>query len=252
MTDSHQSQYDPGCSPITRQSGCTWTSGASGVWTVTGQRYKPTPDEIHALVRRDEETAPTTPGWSLTDLRLAMGRYGMTFIDRTGTGWEGVKAERALERYVVLQGDSDQFPAGCSGTFEGLHCIGIHPKTKAERGVVWWWVNDPICPAGRWERETILRRYASKLWTTIRFGSFTQPVPQSWRVAIPRAETIYLFTVTNGVITGARKTVTGEAVNRACSKPHTYRWPGHLARSLVQLDNNGAYVNSKYAYEVNP
>jgi len=252
MAYEHQSQYQAGASAITRTSGCTWTSGATGVGAVTGGRYAPEPDDIHDLLRRDEETAPTTPGWSLPDLEKALGRYGMGFDEHTGTGWEGVRAQLVAYKYVVLQGDSDQFPAGCSGAFDGDHAIGVHPRTKVERGVRYWWINDPICPEGRWERETILRRYAAKLWANIRFGAFTQPVPVSYRVEIPKGETIYVFLVRDGKVVRARKIVTQRVICRRCSKPRTYPWLQHDPVGLVKLDNDGPYLNARWHVVVFP
>lgn len=174
----HWSQYDPGCSAVTHHTGCTWTTGATGVDAISGGSKRPTPDQIHALVKPFEESNPAYPGWSMHDLALAMSRYGVSLVDRSGTGWSAVVAALETGHYVALQGDSDQFGnATCSGAYDGNHCAGVHPNHKTEAGERWWWVNDPICPAGRWERESVLKRYAVKLWSSILFGVFSQPVP---------------------------------------------------------------------------
>jgi hypothetical protein len=175
-TPTHASQYDPGQSQRTRTSGCTWTSGANGANAANGHNL--TPDDVLGHVRNSEETSPLTPGWSLADLDLAMRRIGAPFVIGAG-GWNGLQAARATGRYVVLQGDSDQFPIGCSGTFDGDHCIGVHPANDGTR----WWINDPICPDGRWEEATILYRYASKFNAGIRFGLFTNPIQKGAIVA---------------------------------------------------------------------
>ncbi len=41
-----------------------------------------------------------------------------------------------------------------SGAFDGDHCIGVHPATKSVGGVTFWWIDDPLCPTGRWERAS--------------------------------------------------------------------------------------------------
>jgi hypothetical protein len=181
----HRSQYEAGASTITRRSGCTWTSGVNGIAAVSGGRYQPTPDQLHDLLRSSDEQFPATPGWSLKDLVRATARYGVTLTEHTGEGWYAVLTALATDHYVVLQGDSDQFGnATCSGSFDGDHAIGVHPWSKVVDGERWRWIDDPICPTGRWEREAVLGRYAAKFWSAIRFAVFFQPVPQV-RVAEP-------------------------------------------------------------------
>ncbi len=182
MTDlyvqPHRSQYKAGASLITRRAGCTWASLANGIGAVSGGRYQPSPDAIHALVPNAEETSPGTPGWSITDAALAAARFGVTLEDRSGLGWLMVLDALLTGHYILLQGDSDQFGDGsCSGAYDGPHAVGVHPKTKTDPAGRWWWVNDPICTTGRWEREVTLQRYAVKFSSAIRFGVFTQRVP---------------------------------------------------------------------------
>lgn len=175
----HRSQYAAGSSAVTRRTGCTWTSGANGVDAISGGRKRPTPDAIHALVSSAEESNPAYPGWSMRDLVLAMSRYGVTLVNRSGDGWAAVVAWLKAGHYVVLQGDSDQFGnSTCSGTYEGDHAIGVHPNHRTVDGVREWWINDPICPSGRWERESVLQRYAVKLAASCYFGTYSQPVPE--------------------------------------------------------------------------
>lgn len=170
----HISQYGAGWKPITRTSGCTWTSGANGIDAQSGGKRTATPDEVHAKVKRTEETSPATPGWSLPDLDLAMARMGIGFETRIGAGWTALRKLHDTGHYIVLQGDSEVFSdATCSGTFDGDHCIGVHPAEDGGR----WRIDDPICAAARYESEAVLQRYAERLAPSTRFGYFTTPVP---------------------------------------------------------------------------
>lgn len=175
----HRSQYEAGASLTTRHSGCTWTSTASGIAAITGGEREPSPDDIHKLVARNEEVNPKTPGWAIGDAVKASSRYGVTLQDMTGDGWDGVGAMTAAGRYCIVQGDSDQFgDSTCSGAFNGDHCIGLHPNSRTdEQGRLLRWIDDPICPDGRWEDDRVLRRYAEKLSARVRFAAFLQPVP---------------------------------------------------------------------------
>jgi hypothetical protein len=178
ILNRHRSQYDDGNSVITHHEGCTWTTGANGADASTGGRVDKTPDQIHTLVSNDEETNPT-PGWSLPDLKKAMDRLGIPFEDKSGTGWAAAISALMASQYVSLQGDSDRFPDGCSGEFDGDHDLGIFPVWRTFNGLRQWWINDPICPTGRWEYEYILRNYAVKFYPTVRFGVFTHSVPRA-------------------------------------------------------------------------
>ena len=171
----HWSQYAAGLSSITRTSGCTWTSVTNGADASSGGGVKRTPDQVHALVAKSEETNPTTPGWSIPDAARAMSRLGLGFADRSGQGWADVVQALDAGLYVVLQGDSDQFSnATCSGSFDGDHAIGVHPDRN---DVGQQRIDDPICAAARYAGRTILMRYAEKLYPSVRFGVFTAPVP---------------------------------------------------------------------------
>jgi hypothetical protein len=172
----HHCQYDG--SGLTPCCGCTWTSGASGADASTGGERQPLPDHIHAQVARNEENNPSTPGWHLDDLALALRRLGIGFDNHTGEGWGEVVAQLESDHYVVLQGDSDQFAnSTCSGEFDGTHAVGVHPRKKWEGGERWRWIDDPICKTPRWERESVLKRYAQKLYDRVFFGAFRQQVP---------------------------------------------------------------------------
>lgn len=177
----HQSQY--GHSARLSRMGCTPTSGANGANASTGGKTAKTGDEVLALVPQYAETDPSTPGWSARDLARAMGRIGVPYEVRSGQGWAGVVSALSAGCSVVLQGDSDQFPGGtCSGAFDGDHAIHVHPATQMVGALRQRWINDPICPTGRFEYEYILHRYASKLAAAgqidLFFGVFTTPVPK--------------------------------------------------------------------------
>ena len=191
MTDfyvgPHQSQYQAGASAITRTSGCTWTAGANGIDDSTGGHQKPTPDALHNKLPRSHETNPATPGWSLPDLHTASVLWGVAFIDRTNvgyagvTGWNGLKRALAAGRYVVAQGDSDQFSnSTCSGAFNGDHAIGISPKTRVVAAGRQHWIDDGICKTGRWEYDAVIYRYCKKLAGSgpLRWGAFVAAVPK--------------------------------------------------------------------------
>lgn len=193
----HRSQYGPPPqSATTHTSGCTWTAGANGIDDTSGGRKKPTPDDLHSRLKRWEETSPGTPGWSMPDLEKATTRYAksagipaLVCADRTNsgflgaTGWAGIKKAWAYGRYVVIQGDSDRFANNtCSGAFDGDHAIGVSPKTRVVSGKRQHWIDDGICPTGRWEYDAIIYSYAKKLsartGTPFRWGAFKGPVPK--------------------------------------------------------------------------
>jgi len=189
----HESQYQAGASLRTRTSGCTWTSFSTGADASTGGGVNKTPDQVLALVLPSEETNPQTPGWSLDDAKLAADRLHVPFENRSGEGWSGVEDASDAGLYVILQGDSDQFGnATCSGAFDGDHCIGVHPARRTYVGVIQAWIDDPICPLGRWEALSVLRRYAEKFSPTVRFGVLTKPVPHvRFRVSISGYTPLY-------------------------------------------------------------
>lgn len=196
-TGPHQSQYGAGQSQLTRSAGCTWTAGANGVDDTSGGKRKPTPDRLHSELPKSLETNPGTPGWSLPDLERAtynfakqVGDMTLVCVNRTtigflqAYGWAGIKKAWANGRYVVIQGDSDRFGNNtCSGKFDGDHAIGVSPKTRlASDGRRQHWINDGICPNGRWEYDAIILSYAKKLadrsGTPLRWGCFKRAVPK--------------------------------------------------------------------------
>jgi hypothetical protein len=172
--NAHPYQYNPQNSARTRKEGWVWITGAAAVDAQSGGKRKPTPDDVLAKVKREEETNPVSDGWSLQDLGVAMVRLKVPFTIRSGQGWSAVRATRRAGLYIALQGDSDRFPDGCSGAFDGDHCIGIHPDTDAKGR---WRIDDPICKTATYQPESVLRAYAEKLYPSVRFGAFMQPVP---------------------------------------------------------------------------
>lgn len=255
----HRSQYAAGSSKVTRRTGCTWTSGANGLDAATGGKVQRTPDQVHALVPSSAETNPAYPGWSIADLDRAMAKLLVPFTNRSGTGWAGVLTHRRAGRYLVVQGDSDRFGnATCSGAYDGDHAIGVHPDTKTDPdGTIWWWINDPICPAGRWERDTVIRAYAEKLSRSIYFGTFDVPVPEVarvWKASVhPPLGWFLSYPVTDGKITGPAVRVKTGGFSGPCTAPA--RIPGRTrgARTLVRMlggHYKGTYLSAKYAKEI--
>jgi hypothetical protein len=141
----------------------------------TGGRKDPSPDKVLSLVKKSEEVNPATQGWALGDVDLAMSRMGVGFAIRSGQGWSALKAARKAGLYIILQGDSDRFPDGCSGRFDGDHAIGIPPDRVNANGE--WAIDDPICASTTYELESVIRAYAEKFYQLISFGVFTTPVP---------------------------------------------------------------------------
>lgn len=229
--NDHRSQYQAGATTTTRRAGCTWTSVANGADAASGGRVKRTPDEVHALVKPSEETNAATPGWSLHDAELAAERLGVAFENRSGKGWAGVLAAWNAGLYVVLQGDSDRFgDATCSGDFDGDHAIGGGPAFRVVDGRRQRWIDDPICPSGRWEWESTLRAYAEKYAATIRFGVFVHPVP---KVAASAPATV---TLRYGAakLTPARRKRIRVPVGR---KANVRERPTTAARTMARLAN---------------
>lgn len=237
----HWYQYLATNSFVTRHSGCTWVSLANGIACITGGRYRPSPDKLHGLVLPREETSPTTPGWSLQDAKLAASRFGAIELDDgTGKGWSAVISALDAGQYVMLQGDSDQFGNGtCSGAFDGDHCIGVHPKSRMVGTRRQRWIDDPICPEGRWEFEDVLEHYAAKLYAGIRFAVFAQHVPAvGWQWRAPAL----VFVEYTGVdaaghaYTGRHRVVRPPYPSRAyhCTSPEIFRGPDG-AQKLVKV-----------------
>jgi len=169
----HRTQYDG--SPLAKQN-CAPTTAANGSRAASGGRIDKSGGDVRALVAQSEETSPATPGWSLEDQALACRRLGVAFAI-TGGGWVALQAAHDAGRFVSVPGDSDQFGDGtCSGAFDGDHSVGIHPGTAADGT---WPLADPICPARRQEKPSVIRAYAEKLGGAgFRFGVFTDEVPK--------------------------------------------------------------------------
>lgn len=178
----HQSQY--GHSARLAKMGCTPTSGGNGASDTLGRIF--TGDQVLSHLAKAEEQYPLSPGWTLVDLRKALDRMGIDFEIRSGEGWPAVQAARAAGLSVVLQGDSDRFPDGCSGAFDGDHCINLPPIDIGGN----WGYKDPICKALGSQPEATLEAYAKKFNRNISFGTFTTPVPKP--VVTPATYRVYV------------------------------------------------------------
>lgn len=244
--DPHRSQFD---GSAYAGENCTPTSVANGANAATGGRVNKSGAQVRALVARSEETDPATPGWSIPDADLAASRLGVPFENRTGEGWAGVERAWAAGLYVVIQGDSDQFSnATCSGAFNGAHCIGGHPGHRAVNGVTQHWIDDPICPGGRWESDYVIRRYAEKLAANIRFGVFTHAVP---KVTAPIPSSVpHVVTSAptpserNVMIAQGGLTVTSSHVQRLASGQPLFRYPGGPRVTAMSAAGPVAYIGA--------
>lgn len=168
----HRRQFDGG--PLAYQN-CVPTSLADAADQSTRGVVDLTGSAVRELVDVDEETNPRTPGWSLVDADLAASRLAIAFAVAGGT-WDTLRALRAAGRGIILQGDSEVFTAGCSGTFDGDHCVYLPPLDHSDGR---WRLGDPLCSDWRWESEATLREYAGRFAGDglARFG-YTAPIPE--------------------------------------------------------------------------
>lgn len=171
----HRTQFDGGA---LQSSNCVPASLADAAEAVTAGHIDRTGSQVRRLVAISEETNPATPGWSLEDADLAARRLGISLTvtpnDRPGL-WDNVGTLRDQGRFVILQGMSSVFTEGCSSRFDGGHCIALPPLTRSD-GL--WRIGDPLCRDWRWERPSVIRRYAEALSGAgkARYG-FTDTVP---------------------------------------------------------------------------
>ncbi len=166
LNNPHVSQFD---GSVYASSNCTPASVANGINAVTGGRVKRTGAQIRRLVPRSEETNPTLPGWSLEDAKLALSRLypPMPLTIRTGRGWSALMNDLDAGNYLLVQGDEDVFKTGCASTFDGPHCIGLHPAIEGIKA----YNNNPLCPTGGFVDLSLVRAYAMKLNPTIFYAS---------------------------------------------------------------------------------
>lgn len=166
----HRTQYDGG---IFANQNCVATSLATAADQMTHGRIDKTGSQVRALVKVSEETNPTTPGWSLTDVRLAAQRLGIELTPANST-WTVLVALRGQGRGILLNGDSDVFTNGCSGAFDGDHMMYLPPLDHSDGR---WRKDDPICPTWAWEDPAVIRAYAGKFAGTGRASyAYTAPV----------------------------------------------------------------------------
>jgi len=225
----HITQFD---GSVKAGQNCTPATGANGMAAVSGGTIIRTGAWVRGKVKPSEETSPTTPGWSLQDLDLAMSRAGVFFQVHTGEGWDKLVSAHRAGYYVAVQGDSDQFGNNtCSGAFNGLHCIGVHPQTNGPL----WLIDDPICKQNRWENPATIRRYAEKLINSIAFGVFARVPLLVWSPEVPTAT--------------RRPNPVGDRVKAACLEaghnPGSYVNLSDVAAALRRLGHDyGSVVNA--------
>lgn len=173
----HITQFDGG---HLQNEACVPASLANGIAASTGGARRPSSATVHALVPKAEESDPTKPGWSMVDADKAMGKIGVEF-DRLD-GWSFLESAHDAGQYIIVQGDSDVFSnSTCSGVYNGDHCVGGHPNENVVNGVEFWWIDDPVCKTGRWERKATIKAYAEKFahahGIPVRGGRFVRVVP---------------------------------------------------------------------------
>lgn len=156
----------------TAREGCVWTSLTNAIANAVGKVLSP--DTVHAQVKLSEEVNPKTPGWHLDDAALAARRLGYGFVNRSGSGFAQMRQASDNGFMVLLQGDSDQFSDDtCSGVFDGLHCIAVHPERNVAGEPL---IYDPICKRFRYESWATLKRYADKLSVRTFWGQLMDQV----------------------------------------------------------------------------
>jgi hypothetical protein len=192
--NSHKDQFD---GSLFEGENCTPTAVANGADAATTGVVNHSGGWWRSKLPRSSETDPQTAGWSIPDADRACMVVGVGFVNSTGQGPNGFRTALAGSKYVILQGMSWVFSnATCSGDFNGPHCIGIHPRYRIISGVRYRWIDDGICEIGRWEKESVILNYGSKISSGLRMGYFTNPVIQlpdsatsSYRVYLaPRAK----------------------------------------------------------------
>lgn len=253
--NTHRSQYAPDQSSVTHREGCTWTSVANGADAATGGRVKRTPDQVHALVKPSEETNKDTPGWSLPDAQLAFTRLGIKSEVHTGEGWASVE-HYAKDHYLLIQGDSDRFPDGCSGAFDGDHCIGRHPQTRSTPEGTLERIDDPICPVATFEPDSVLSSYARKFNPGVSFLVVFPAVPQTGHYQITvNAQGVATYAEPNGPRVGRVANV-----DYLCSRSDTDEGTAsemHWYQILSRADgkstgHKGEWIKGYYAGHRNP
>ena len=129
----NESQFDG--SPLENEN-CTPTSVGNGADNATRGAIDKTGGQVRALLRRSEETDPSTPGWSIPDAVVGARRLGLDLANLSGKGWSAVIYQLDHGHPVIVQGMSSKFPNGtCSDVYNGPHCIAIHPATRVVNGL---------------------------------------------------------------------------------------------------------------------
>ena len=147
---------------------------------------------------------------------------------------------------------------------DGLHAVGIRPGSGPNG---WWPLDDPICPALRYEASAVLANYARKLATDVFFGVFTTKVPpasENWSASvspIPPAHErrFFTYTVRNAhqkpLLIETRQTNVTRGFTATCSAPvHAVAgsFDGKAPAALVRLTSGarkGQYIDGRFAVD---
>lgn len=161
----HRTQFD---GSTYANENCAPTSAANGARVATAGRVDLTGARVRALLPRDEEENPNTPGWTLRDIDNAMAKINVPYT--VSSGWQYVESAHRSGFAITMPGISNVFTAGCSGAFDGPHHLVIYPESHSDR--LRWMIGDPICEKARWESIALIRRYSTAYDSRNQFGYF--------------------------------------------------------------------------------
>lgn len=166
----HVDQYD---GSTFANENCAPTSAANGARVATDGKTNLNGAQVRALLPKEQEVNPATPGWVIADVDRAMAKIGVNFNIGTG-GWAGVINAHNQKFPIVISGVNRVFTTGCSGQFNGTHTSVIYPESHSD-GLRWMY-GDPICEKARWESIALIKKYAEGYSMAIAFGYFPLPV----------------------------------------------------------------------------
>lgn len=216
-------------------------------------------------------------GTNLYNVQAAWKHWGQTFTVRNGNRWADLNADLNAGRWVIGQGDYDQFSLGtrCQDSFLGNHAILIGPKktTDGTKQIT----GDPLCNDFRYISRGELKNYledfgrqvyrkAGIYWNgQILYGvtrsiySTTTATPTTkYIVSVhpdppAKSKDFFVYEVSNGVITGRVEAHTGGFTYNAVGDYHLY-WPAQK-RSIYLVKftdggRKGQYVSKTIATKV--
>lgn len=253
---------------------CTMESGAMALDAHTGGKYQVWGGQLipycgrsyYDIVRR---------GTNLYNVKKAWEHWGQTFTVKNGNVWANLRSDLALGKWVILQGDYDQFSLAtrCQDRFLGNHAIILGPKRDAYGRIL---TGDPLCKTFRYVSESELRRYAEDLgrqtWTAagvrwtgqILYGVtksvFTGTAVPSIRYTVSvhptppaKSKAFFVYSVSGDIITGRVEAHTGGFTADAIGDYRKW-WPSQrryiVLVKLTEGSRKGQYVSKTIATKV--